>query len=781
MISFRNNLKSEVRGPGLGWLTAMMLIFMLVVSGMLPIGASADTDPSPIRVNQIGYLPGADKIASIISSSPSPLAWELRQAGGNTVAAQGQTQVYGLDQASSDHIHHADFSSVSEPGTYRLWVSGLGESVPFVIGGDLYPNLPKEAMEYFYFHRMGVDIEARYLSNPAFAHKALHPGDSSVGCYNNWCGNERLNVKNSWADAGDFGIYPVNQAISAWTLLNLYERYPGAFPNGSLNIPESGNGIPDILDEVVFGSTFMKGVMPSTGLASHKIHNDNWSAFPVTNIDAENAMNRQAQPPSTNATYAVARNLAHLARLLQPYNEAEAAEMWSIAKDAWSRAQADPNVLYTSQTPDAPGGGDYDDIRTSDDRYAAAAELYLTAYAFGDGDKSAYQAAVTSSPHYREVSPFGWQSTATTGTLSLLSAPNDLPASDLQAMKTNVLNQANGMLATLNGEGYPVLLPGNKGYDWGSNSIIVNKMILLGYAYDLSQDVDYLKAMYRAMDYLMGNNAMRLSYITGYGEYYETDTHDRWAWGKYQSGIPYPKGWLSGGPNNTVINDAATPTGRPAAKSYAPKNTAPDAWVSKENTINWNAPLAWVAQYLQDHSQQLGGSIEPNPNPNPGPGPNPNPNPSPSGDLVVQYKAGDTNAADNQFKPHFNIVNNGSAAVPLSELSLRYYFTAEGSGQMQFNCDWAMVGCSNLSGVFVTMNPGKADADTYLEITFKAGAGSLQPGGQTGDIQTRNHSSSWANLNEDNDYSFDPSKTAYANWERVTLHHNGELVFGTEP
>lgn len=247
MISFRNNLKSEVRGPGLGWLTAMMLIFMLVVSGMLPIGASADTDPSPIRVNQIGYLPGADKIASIISSSPSPLAWELRQAGGNTVAAQGQTQVYGLDQASSDHIHHADFSSVSEPGTYRLWVSGLGESVPFVIGGDLYPNLPKEAMEYFYFHRMGVDIEARYLSNPAFAHKALHPGDSSVGCYNNWCGNERLNVKNSWADAGDFGIYPVNQAISAWTLLNLYERYPGAFPNGSLNIPESGTAFPIFL------------------------------------------------------------------------------------------------------------------------------------------------------------------------------------------------------------------------------------------------------------------------------------------------------------------------------------------------------------------------------------------------------------------------------------------------------------------------------------------------------------------------------------------------------
>ncbi|WP_199925578.1 glycoside hydrolase family 9 protein [Paenibacillus bouchesdurhonensis] len=772
MDSSRSNTRSFIK------VTAIVLILMLAISVLIPAGVNADSDPSPIRVNQIGYLPGAKKIATIVSSSTSPLSWELRKAGGS-VAAQGQTHVYGQDQASADHIHHADFSSITEQGTYKLWVSGLGESIQFAIDGDLYPNLPNEAMEYFYFHRMGMDIEAQYLSNSAFAHKALHPGDGSVGCFNNWCGNERLNVKNSWADAGDFGIYPVNQAISAWTLLNLYERYPAVFPDGSLNIPESGNGIPDILDEVLFGSTFMKGVMPSTGLASHKIHGDNWSAFPVTNIDEENSMNRQAQPPSTNATYAVARNLAHLARLIEPYNAAEAAEMWSIAKEAWTRASANPNVLYTSQTPDAPGGGDYDDVRTSDDRYAAAAELYLTAYAFGESNASSYKAAVTSSPHYGEISEFGWQSTAATGTLSLLSAPSDLSASDLQAMKTSVLNQANASLSTLNGEGYPVLLPGNKGYDWGSNSIIANKMIFLGYAYDFSQNLDYLKAMNQAMDYFMGNNAMRLSYITGYGQYYETDTHDRWAWGKYQSGVSYPKGWLSGGPNNTVINDSATPTGMPAAKSYAPKNTAPDAWVSKENTINWNAPLVWISKYMQDHRDPLGGSA--NPNPNPDPEPNPDPNPGPEGDLAVQYKAGDTNATDNQFKPHFNIVNHGSTAVPLSELSLRYYFTADGNEQMEFNCDWAMVGCSNINGNFVKMSSGKPTADTYLEISFKAAAGSLLPGGQTGDIQTRNHSSSWVNLNESNDYSFDPTNSVYTNWERVTLYHNGILVFGTEP
>lgn len=57
---------------------------------------------------------------------------------------------------------------------------------------------------------------------------------------------------------------------------------------------------------------------------------------------------------------------------------------------------------------------------------------------------------------------------------------------------------------------------------------------------------------------------------------------------------------LSGGPNNELINDYATPPGVTAAKSYAGPGTAPHAWGSKENTVNWNAPLAWVAWYVEN-------------------------------------------------------------------------------------------------------------------------------------------------------------------------------------
>lgn len=589
-----------------------LLLAAAAAALLLPLSAAparADVDTSPVRVNQVGYLTGADKIATVVTSGGSR-AWQVRQAAGGAVVASGTTTVYGSDRASGDTVQQADFSTLTTAGSYVLWVDGVGTSVPFTVSAtSLYPTLGREAMQYFYFHRMGAAVEGQFLQNSGHAHAALHPGDESVPCFNNWCGSQRLNVRYSWADAGDFGIYAVNHAVSAWTLLNLLEREPGAYADGSLPIPERANGRPDILDEVEFGSRWMSGLLPSTGLASHKVHNHAWSAFPVTSVDQENGLARSAMGPSTNATYAVARTNAQLARVLAPYDATRAAQLWSVAKDAWTRAEAQPNVDYNT-TSDADGGGDYGDTKNSDDRYAAAAELYLTALKRADGAVGGYRGAVTGSPHYREMGQFDWAEVAATGTLSLVSVSNDLPAADLATMRANVRGFADQIVTTLRGEGYPSLIGGASAYPWGSNSFIANRMLVLGVAYDDSGSLTYLKALNRAMDYLMGNNAMRLSYVTGYGEYFETDLHDRWAWGKYP-GLAYPKGWLAGGPNNELINDPATPTGRPAAKSYAPKNTAPDAWGSKENTINWNAPLVWVATYLDATAGDLVGTTPP--------------------------------------------------------------------------------------------------------------------------------------------------------------------------
>ncbi len=145
---------------------------------------------------------------------------------------------------------------------------------------------------------------------------------------------------------------------------------------------------------------------------------------------------------------------------------------------------------------------------------------------------------------------------------------------------------------------------------------------------------------------------------------------------------------------------------------------------------------------------------------------------APSGDLVLQYRAGDTNATDSQIKPYFNIKNNGNTAVNLSDLKIRYYFSKEGSAAMDSAIDWAQIGGANILRTFT---------DTYVELSFTAAAGSIQPGGQTGEIQLRMYKTDWSNFDETNDYSYDPTKTSYQDWNKVTLYQGGELVWGIEP
>jgi len=151
--------------------------------------------------------------------------------------------------------------------------------------------------------------------------------------------------------------------------------------------------------------------------------------------------------------------------------------------------------------------------------------------------------------------------------------------------------------------------------------------------------------------------------------------------------------------------------------------------------------------------------------------------------LKVQYRAADTNAGDNQIKPHFNIVNQGTSAVPLSELKIRYWYTREGTQAQNFWCDYSAVtgSCSNVTGTFVQVNPARPGADFYLEVGFTAAAGSVAASGQSGEIQTRFAKTDWSNYTETGDYSFDPTKTVFADWTRVTLYRNGVLIWGTEP
>lgn len=151
--------------------------------------------------------------------------------------------------------------------------------------------------------------------------------------------------------------------------------------------------------------------------------------------------------------------------------------------------------------------------------------------------------------------------------------------------------------------------------------------------------------------------------------------------------------------------------------------------------------------------------------------------------LKVQDRSHDNDNPDNTLYALYQTVNTGTASVPLSSLTMRYWFTNETPADpLVFACDYAQVGCANITAKFVTLASPVTKANTYLEIGFTAAAGSVAAGQSSGEIQTRVHHVNWSNFITTDSYSFisDPS-FVYKDTETVTLYLNGVLVWGVEP
>jgi hypothetical protein len=156
---------------------------------------------------------------------------------------------------------------------------------------------------------------------------------------------------------------------------------------------------------------------------------------------------------------------------------------------------------------------------------------------------------------------------------------------------------------------------------------------------------------------------------------------------------------------------------------------------------------------------------------------------APSAGLKVQDRSHDNDNPDNNLYAHYQIFNTGTGAVPLSSLTMRYWFTNETPADpLVFACDYAQVGCANTTSNFVALGSPVTKANTYVQIGFNAAAGSIAPGGSTGEIQTRIHHAQFSNFNTTLTYSFisDPS-FVYKDTQTVTLYLNGALVWGVEP
>jgi endoglucanase len=576
--------------------------------------ARATSSAAPnLAVNQVGYLPHASKVATLRSSAASPLEWQLLDARGSVVQA-GKTTPFGVDAASGDGVHLVDFSTVTKTGkNFRLRV-GVDQSYPFSIESDVYGPLKYDALAYFYHNRSGVEIKLPYAGKPELARPAGHLSDQSVKCAPGSGCDYSLDVSGGWYDAGDHGKYVVNAGISVWTLLNQYERgkflgtSSGDFGDGKLRIPEAGNGVPDLLDEARYELEFELKMQvpegkPLAGMVHHKMHDASWTGLGTA--PHEDKQVRYLFPPSTAATLNLAANAAQAARIWKGIDAAFSERCLKAAERAWAAAKAHPNVIAPENVD---GGGAYGDQVLSDEFYWAAAELDVTT---GKAEYRDFVAASPLDPRFPtqaggHKSSFNWGTTDALGMISLAIVPSAVEKARVDALRKRIVAAADEYALVQSKEGYRTALertPEGK-YVWGSNSFVLNNLIVLALAHDFTGEQRYLDAVVSGMNYLLGNNPLGQSYVTGYGERPLENPHHRfWA---HQANAKYPSppsGVVSGGPNSNVddpYSKSAGLKGCPAAKCFVDHI---EAYSVNEVTINWNAPLAWVAAYLDEEGK----------------------------------------------------------------------------------------------------------------------------------------------------------------------------------
>ncbi len=585
----------------------------------LGAGACGGAGAIPVHINQVGYLPQSSKVAVIESDSQVPRAWKVTDPTGRLMA-QGMTTVRGFDPESGDAVHWADFSQITRTGDGYQLSFGEETSLPFRVGTDVYHQLKYDSLAYFYHNRSGIRIELPYASEERWTRRAGHLSDRSV----RYIADQEpytLDVRGGWYDAGDHGKYVVNGGIAVWTLQNLYERAQhrggqiGDFADGALNIPERNNGFPDLLDEIRWELEFLLRMQipagrPYAGMVHHKVHDTSWSPIPF--IPPEEWEERFLHRPSTAATLNLAAVAAQAARIWAKLDREFARRCLRAATRAWNAARQHPDLFASSA--DSQGGGPYDDSRVDDEQYWAAAEMYLTLDARRRAPLLAY---LRGSPHHGRVSPMTgherveqhsamtWQSTAALGAMSLAVVTSELPEDERSRIRRSLIRVADSYLALANHQGYRVPFhAGTDGhYPWGSNSFVANNALILALAHDFSGKREYLDAVVQAMDYLLGCNPLNISYVAGYGTYaFENPHHRFWAHSKTSRVPPPYPGALAGGPNSKLQD----PTSGNRLRGRAPQKCYLDhveAWSVNEVAINWNAPLAWVAAFLDEQGQ----------------------------------------------------------------------------------------------------------------------------------------------------------------------------------
>ena len=426
----------------------------------------------------------------------------------------------------------------------------------------------------FYLQRCGCELKEDLAGD--FAHAVCHAEKATV-----YGTKTKIDVSGGWHDAGDYGRYVVSGAKSAADLMLAYSLYPNAFDD-DLGIPESGNGIPDVIDEVKYELDWLFKMQTAEGGVYHKVSCANFPGFVMPEEEKEELI---VTPVSTTATGDFAAVMAMASGVFAKFDQKYADKCLAAAEKAAKYLEKHTGVEGTAN-PDGIVTGEYGDKVDLDERLWAYAELFkATGNTQYDDKFSEVMSNVTSC-----AKDLGWQGVSAYAGYAYLSADKS-KGKFYDVVLASFMSGIAEVEASAIDDAYNSTL---KEYPWGSNMTIANNGMYLLLFDAINGEAKGDNCVRQQLNYLLGTNGTGYCFLTGFGTLSPTSPHHRPSEAK---GKPVP-GMLAGGPNQNLED----PYAEKVLKDVAPALCYADndqAYSLNEVAIYWNSPLVFLFAYVK--------------------------------------------------------------------------------------------------------------------------------------------------------------------------------------
>ncbi len=535
-----------------------------------------------IVINQGGYRPNWPKRALLINANNNRTGKKFRLINLDNkqkLSLDIKTKSK-IDIHTGEFILALDFSQITKPGRYQIAYRNL-TSYPFKIYNNAYLEALNTVLRSYYLQRCGVALDDKQTG---LQHVVCHKDDGFIAHDDiiNKQG-ELFSAPGGWHDAGDYGKYVASTAVTLGHMLSIYERYGHLFDD-QLNIPESGNGIVDIIDEAKFGLDWLLAMQRTDGAVYRKLSGKSW---PKQYTPDQDKQKRYVYGISTPETAKFAAVMAMAARVYSDISTLQADIYLHAATKAWQYLNSQTTQKVDWVKGDDSGSGKYlssdVDLESAllhdyDDRLWAAVELHLTT---GEDQYLEFAAPLI---YLSQYTLYEWKDPSSLGLLNYLLLGNNKKLKN--HIEKILLKQAKDIFNRVQLSAYQIA---NHRFIWGSNKMTAEEGVILLQAYRLNNDKQYYLAALDQLDYLLGRNHFNMSFVTGIGNRPVKNVMHLYA-RAIQKDIP---GLLVGGPNEK------------AQAGFAPKDQGPLSYIdhnrsyaTNEYAIDYNAAFLGLLSAL---------------------------------------------------------------------------------------------------------------------------------------------------------------------------------------